>query len=94
MDIANFLQEASISIASVGALVYVVVTFVKFIKDQSVTHHEAMKEREQALRGVEREIRGTLTEHIVQSNIALTENSRVLERNANVNEQLLKKWSQ
>lgn len=92
MELTSFLQEASISIFSVAALVYVVVVFVKFIKEQSVDHRHAMKEREESLREVEREIRGTMTEHIVQSNIALTENSRALERNASVNEQLLKKW--
>ena len=93
MELTNFLQEASISIFSVAALVYVVVVFIRFIKEQSVDHREAMKEREASLREVEKEIRLTMTEHIVQSNIALTENSRALERNANVNEQLLKKWS-
>lgn len=93
MDLAGFLQEASISIVSVAGLVYVVYIFINFIKDQSVEHRQAMKEREDAFRDVEREMRGTLTEHIVQSNIALTENSRALERNASVNEQLLKQWS-
>ena len=93
MDLSTFLQEASISIVSVAALVYVVYIFIKFIKEQSVDHRQAMKEREMSLREVEKEIRGTMTEHIVQSNIALTENSRALERNANVNEQLIKKWS-
>lgn len=94
MDVTTFLQEASISIVSVAALVYVVYIFISFIKDQSIDHRLAMKEREDAFRDVEREMRGTLTEHIVQSNIALTENSRALERNASVNEQLLKKWTQ
>lgn len=94
MDIATFLQDASISIFSVAALVYVVMLFIKFIKEQSLQHREAMKEREEALREVEKEVRLTLTEHVVQSNIALTENSKALERNANVNEQLLRKWSQ
>lgn len=89
MDVATFLQEASISIFSVAALVYVVVVFTKFIKEQSKEHRAAMKEREDSFRDVEKEMRSTLTEHIVQSNIALAENSKALERNANVNEQLL-----
>jgi len=92
MDIATFLQEASISIVAVAALVYVVVYFIRFIKEQSITHHEAMKEREGALRNVEREIRSTLTEHIVQSNIALTENSKALERSAQVTEKIMTQW--
>lgn len=91
MDLTSFLQEASISIFSVAALVYVVIVFVKFIKEQSIDHRLAMKEREESLREVEKEIRGTMTEHIVQSNIALANNSKALERNANVNEQLIKK---
>lgn len=93
MELSTFLQEASISIVSVAALVYVVYIFINFIKEQSADHRVAMKEREQSLREVEKEIRGTMTEHIVQSNIALTENSRALERNANVNEQLIKQWN-
>ena len=48
-----------------------------------------MREREEALREVEKEIRHTLTEHIVQSNVALTENSRALERSAEVNRNIL-----
>lgn len=92
MDIATFLQEASISIVSVAALVYVVFIFIRFIKEQSVEHRIAMKEREQSLREVEKEVRSTLTEHIVQSNIALSENSKALERSAVVNEKILTKW--
>lgn len=91
MDLATFITDTSISVFAVASLVYVVVVFTRFIKDQSTQHHAAMKEREDAFREIEKEMRGTLTEHIVQSNIALTENSRALERNANVNEQLVKK---
>lgn len=92
MDVATFLQEASISIAAVAALVYVVMIFIKFIKEQSADHRVAMKEREQSLREVEKEIRNTLTEHIVQSNIALTENSKALERSAQVTERIMLQW--
>lgn len=92
MELTSFLQEASISIFAVSALVYVVVIFIKFIKEQSIEHRAAMKEREQSLREVEREIRHTLTEHIVQSNIALTENSKALERSAQVTENIMNKW--
>lgn len=93
MDLTAFIKDTSISVFTVAALVYVVIIFTKFIKDQSSEHRLAMKEREDAFREIEKEMRGTLTEHIVQSNIALTENSRALERNANVNEQLVKKLS-
>lgn len=92
MDLATFLQDASITIFTVAALVYVVVVFIKFIKEQSIDHREAMQERELSLREVEKEIRHTLTEHIVQSNIALTENSKALERSAQVTENMMKHW--
>ena len=88
--IMGVLQEASISIVSVAALVYVVIIFIKYIEKISASHHTAMKEREESLRSVEQEIRHTLTEHIVQSNIALTENSKALERSATVNEEIVK----
>ena len=88
-SLAQFLQEASFSIVAVAALVYVVYIFIKFINDQATTHGAAMREREEALREVEKEIRHTLTEHIVQSNVALTENSRALERSAEVNRNIL-----
>lgn len=89
ISLTQFLQEASISIVAVAALVYTTFIFIRFIKEQSIEHRIAMNEREASLREVEKEIRHTLTEHIVQSNIALTENSRALERSAEVNRSIV-----
>lgn len=91
MDFQTLIQEASISIVSVVALVYVTYLFIKELREQSkqhaemiinrtMRHEEAMLEREKALRELEREVRITLTDHIVQSNIALNESSRVIAR--------------
>lgn len=91
MDFQTLIQEASISIVSVVALVYVTYLFIKELREQSKQHAEmiisrttrheaAMLEREQALRDLEREVRVTLTEHIVQSNQALNESARVIAR--------------
>lgn len=98
--IANFLQEASISIFTVAALVYIVYMFIKYIKEerassqeiinrQSESHHQTMKEHQEAFRAVEKEMRDMLTEHILQSNQALRENTKALEHSAHVHEQVI-----
>lgn len=100
VNLAAFVQEASISIFTVGALVYIVYMFIKYIKEervesqaiinrQSEAHHNTMKEHAQAFRDVEKEMRVMLTDHIQQSNLALRENTKALEHNARVNEKIM-----
>ena len=78
--ITQFLQEASISVISIAALVYIVTLFIKNLDERTVRHEKAMLEREAALRKVESEIRATMSEHIKQSSIAISENTKILER--------------
>ncbi len=99
--ITSFLQEASISVFTVGALVYIVYMFIKYIQEerrasleiinkQSESHHQTMKEHSEAFRGVEKEMRTMLTTHIEQSNVALRENTEALKRSAEVNERFMR----
>ncbi len=82
----TFMKEASISIATVAALLYVVRSFLLHIKEQSEEHRVVMAEREQAFRSLEKEIRDGYVQIINQSNIAITENTRALERSSQVTE--------
>jgi hypothetical protein len=74
----TFLQESSISVITVGALVYVTYLFLNHLQ-----------ERDTFLRETEKEIRSVLTSHISQSNAALQENSRALQESAEVNREIV-----
>lgn len=73
-----FLQESTISVITVGALVYVTYLFLGHLK-----------ERDSFLRETEKEMRLILTSHISQSNAALQENSRALKESAEVNREIV-----
>lgn len=88
--IATFLQEASISIFTVSALVYIVNMFIKYIERQSEIHGKKMDLRDESFREVEKEMRILLTEHIEKSNIALRENTAALKHNTEVNKKIMK----
>lgn len=82
----TFMKEASISIATVAALLYVVRSFLLHIKEQSAEHRVVMAEREEAFRSLEKEIRDGYVQIINQSTIAISENTRALERSTQVHE--------
>lgn len=84
-SLLTILPNLSIGVISVLSLVFVTRMFVIHLDQRTERHEKAMFERENAMRGVEKEIRETLREHISQSNIALTENTRALAENAEVN---------
>ena len=90
VNIASFLQEASISIFTVSALVYIVYIFIKYIERQSASHGKTLDVQEKAFRDLEREMRTMLKEHIQQSNQALRDNTKALEHNAEVNERIMR----
>lgn len=88
--IGTFLQEASISIFTVSALVYIVFMFIKYIERQSTAHGKTLDTQEKAFRELEREMRTMLVNHIEQSNDALRENTSALKHNAEVNERIMR----
>ncbi len=78
--ILSVLPNLSIGVISVVALVYTVMKFLEALDRRTVQHAEAMKERELALRAVEKDVRESLYKHLSESTAALQENTRVLSR--------------
>jgi len=76
----SVLPNLSVGVVSIGALVYIVIEFLKRMDERTTKHETAMKEREEALRTVEREIRAQLATQLSLSTAALTENAKVMER--------------
>lgn len=86
----SVLPNLSIGVISVGATVYITVTFLKVLEERARAHEISMQEREEALRKVEREIRGELmgilarsNDAIAASNNAIAQNTKVMERVVN-----------
>jgi hypothetical protein len=79
-DWLTVLPNLSIGVVAVGALVYISVQFLDRLDKRSVAHEDAMRERESALRAVEKEIRIELVGALKESTHVIRENSRVMER--------------
>lgn len=74
------LPNLSIGVISILGLIYVVIKFLEALDARTIQHAEAMKERELALRGVEKDVRESLYTHLSESTLALQENTKVLAR--------------
>lgn len=74
------LPNLSIGVISILGLIYVVLKFLDALDKRAEQHSIAMQEREQALRGVEKDVRESLYRHISESTFALQENTKVLAR--------------
>lgn len=79
-DLLTILPNLSIGVVSIGALVYVVLRFLKTLDDRADKHEGAMKEREMAMRALETSVRQSLTEHLSLASVALQENTKALAR--------------
>lgn len=79
-ELLTILPNLSIGVIAIGGLIFVVIKFLGALDSRADKHETAMREREVAMRSLEAEIRSTLTDHLTQASIALTENSRVLSR--------------
>jgi hypothetical protein len=82
-SIFTILPNLSIGVISILALVYTVLKFLAALDARSVQHNESLKEREFALRAVEKDVRENLYLHLTQSTSALQENTKVLLRVTN-----------
>lgn len=78
--IIEMLPNLSIGVVSVLGLIYVSRVYLQAIDRRDERHASAMKEREQALRDVEKDVRSNLYAHLSESTAALQENTKVLSR--------------
>lgn len=79
-SLLSILPNLSIGVISILGLIYVVVKFLDALDKRTVQHADAMKERELALRQVEKDVRDSLYKHLSESTLALQENTKVLAR--------------
>lgn len=73
MDFLQVLPNLGIGVVAVLALAYITRNFLEHLDARSKRHEEAMKEREEAFRTLEREVRDKILSQ-------LNENSNLMER--------------
>jgi 16S rRNA C1402 (ribose-2'-O) methylase RsmI len=76
----EILPNLSIGVVSIGALVYVTVQFINKLDERAKAHEEAMDKREDALRQVEKEIRGEFVLLVKNSTEVIASNAKIMER--------------
>lgn len=79
-SLLSILPNLSIGVISILGLIYTVLKFLEALDKRTIQHAEAMKERELALRAVEKDVRDSLYKHLSESTLALQENTKVLAR--------------
>lgn len=80
MDFLTILPNLSIGVVSICALVIITIRFLNALDSRADKHEKAMQEREISMRNLEATVRVTLTDHLTQASIALSENTKVLAR--------------
>ena len=76
----TILPNLSIGVISVLSLVYVTLQFLRHLDERTQRHETSMKEREDALRKVECEVRTILVDISKTTSNAILENTKALER--------------
>lgn len=87
----TILPNLSIGVVSIAALVYITIRFIDYLKDErerqeiremqkSERHEAAMKERELALRDVEKEVRTNILSQLSKNTEIMNDTSKVMER--------------
>lgn len=80
MEWISILPNLSVGVVSVLTLAYLSKQFLGQLEKRSESHEKAMLERENALRGVEREIRGEISKHLSASSKVIQEATQVMHR--------------
>ena len=79
-SLLSVLPNLSIGVVSIAALVYITLQFLKTLDARSDKHERAMKEREDAMRTLETDIRRGLTTQLAQNTIALNDAAKILSK--------------
>lgn len=79
-SLLTILPNLSIGVISVLSLVYVTLKFTETLDKRSQRHEEAMEERENALRELEREVRTNILDKLGLNTQAMTEHTKIMER--------------
>lgn len=76
----TILPNLSIGVISVLSLVYVTLKFTETMDKRSLRHEEAMEERENALRELEREVRTNILDKLSSNTQVMAEHTKLMER--------------
>ena len=79
-ELLTVLPNLSIGVISICGLIYVVLRFLEALDVRAVQHAEAMKERESALREVEKEVRTTILGQLSKNTEVMNDTVKMLER--------------
>jgi hypothetical protein len=80
MEFLTILPNLSIGVISVLSLVYITLNFLKHLDERTVRHEHSMKEREDALRHVESEVRNNILAQLSKNTEILNDTSKTLSR--------------
>lgn len=78
--ISETLPNLGVGVASIGAVGFITVNFLKSMKEERREYKAAIDEREQAFRLLEKEVRTSISEQLYNATHQLTENSKTMER--------------
>lgn len=79
-ELLTILPNLSIGVISILGLIFVVVKFLEALDKRTEQHAEAMKEREGALRSVEKEVRNNILSQLSKNTEIMNDTSKVMER--------------
>lgn len=83
-DLLTILPNLSIGVVAVLGMIYLAMKltagFLDTLKEMRKSHELAMKEREDALRAVEKEVRTEITTQLISATSALHANTKTMER--------------
>lgn len=79
-ELLTILPNLSIGVISILGLIFVVVKFLEALDKRTEQHAEAMKERESALRSVEKEVRNNILSQLSKNTEIMNDTSKVMER--------------
>lgn len=79
-ELLNVLPNLSIGVVSIGGLIYVTLKFLATLDIRADRHEKAMKEREDAMRALEFDVRKSLSLQLMENTNAMHNNTMVLER--------------
>ena len=78
--LAETLPNLGVGVASIGAVGFITINFLKSMKEERREYRSSLDERELAFRTLEKEVRTSISQQLYNATHQLTENSKTMER--------------
>lgn len=92
-SLISVLPNLSIGVISIGALVYIAREFLRHLDTRAVMHEASMREREEQIRSVEKEVRTTVLDQLSKNTVVMNDTVKsherlmaIIDRNLNAQE--------